>query len=272
MRVTLIAFTLAALLLQNSPPDRRQQQEPSKNKQQSATQTPAQSFVTAPENQTGSDQQKSGTEKKPQQGPQKPAWWDATWANWGLLIVGLAGTIAALWTLSIIRGQSNHIRKTADAALLNAEAVISAERAWVFSKMEKLGREHFILKVSNNGKTPAEIIDIKQQETWTDLTDIEKRELPIPPNYGLDTRFVQPRIIVPGGSFIYDTTVLGQVLPEDVLEEFRRSKKRYFIYGRIQYKDLIDRAKVRETGFCYFWSPLLDEFLIGGPSEYTYYT
>ncbi len=191
----------------------------------------------------------------------------------------IIGVVGGLVGISLIYVQTKHVRKSAEAAeqaalaaKVSADAVTNAERAWVFSAMDKLGTESFSLKFTNYGKTPAEIIDIKQQETWTELMDPDKRELPIPPNYGLETKFIQPRIIVPGKFFVYDNTALASVLPEEIYSQIKTGRKRYFIYGRVQYRDLIDRARMRETGFCYFWSPVLDEFIIGGPSEYTYYT
>ncbi len=217
--------------------------------------------------------QDSESEKQDTYKPEKDMLYRAyLWAT-------ILGVVGGLLGIALIYFQTKHVRKSADAAetaaraaKASADAVVNAERAWVFSAMEKLGSESFSLKFTNHGKTPAEVIDIKQRETWTELMDPNKRELPIPPDYGLDTKFVQPRIIVPGNFFVYDNTVLASVLPGEIYSQLKTSRKRYFIYGRVQYRDLIDRTKVCETGFCYFWSPLLDEFIIGGPSEYTYYT
>jgi hypothetical protein len=204
---------------------------------------------------------------------------DALVANWPLVVIGVPGIWIGVRTLKIIQKQTKAAVEAADAASfaalaakVNADAIINSERAWVFAKMKKQAKLSFTLEFTNHGKTPAEVIDIKQRETWTELMHPDKRELPVPPNYGLETKFVQPRIIVPGDFFIYDSTNLTSVLPEEIYAQLKTSRKRYFIYGRVQYRDLIDRTKMRETGFCYFWSPVLDEFIIGGPSEYTYYT
>jgi hypothetical protein len=34
---------------------------------------------------------------------EKPPWWDVAWATWALALVGLGGTIAAIWTLRTIK-------------------------------------------------------------------------------------------------------------------------------------------------------------------------
>ena len=41
----------------------------------------------------------------------EPPWWDAAWATWALVIVGLGGTIAAIWTLLTIRRQTTAIER-----------------------------------------------------------------------------------------------------------------------------------------------------------------
>ncbi len=197
------------------------------------------------------------------------------WYLWATIIGVIGGFIGIgviYWQTKLVRKSADAAKEAALAAKVNADAVVNAERAWVFAAMEKHGPESFSLKFTNHGKTPAEVTDIKKRETWTELLDPDKRELPVPPDYGPETKLAQPRIIVPGKFFVYEGTNLATVLPEEIYTELKQSRKRYFICGRIQYRDLIDRTKIRETGFCYFWSPLLDEFIIGGPSEYTYYT
>jgi hypothetical protein len=61
------------------------------------------------------------------------------------------------------------------------------------SAMEKHGPKSFSSKFTNRGKIPGEVIDIKQRETCTELMDPDKREWPVPPNYGLEPQFVPPR-------------------------------------------------------------------------------
>lgn len=64
------------------------------------------------------------------------AFWPATFSNWALVIVGtIAGGLA--WrTLNQIKDQARSGRDAATAALLNAQAVINAERAWILAQLE----------------------------------------------------------------------------------------------------------------------------------------
>lgn len=88
---------------------------------------------------------------------EKPPWWDAAWATWALVIVGLGGTIAAIWTLLTIRRQTTAIErqvremqstsiqtdrlieeaaKQSIAAKKSAEALINTERAWIMVELD----------------------------------------------------------------------------------------------------------------------------------------
>ena len=92
--------------------------------------------------------------------PEKPPWWDVTWSTWGLFGVGLGGTVAAIWTLFIVKRQGKDIKTTAEAALLNAKAIINAERAWIDAELIKkisMGVTQYDLVITNHGKTPARL-------------------------------------------------------------------------------------------------------------------
>jgi hypothetical protein len=89
--------------------------------------------------------------------PEKPPWWDVAWATWALAVVGLCGTIAAIWTLLTIRRQTTAIErqvhemqntsiqtdrlieeatKQSIAAKKSAEALINTERAWIMVELD----------------------------------------------------------------------------------------------------------------------------------------
>lgn len=97
---------------------------------------------------------------------EKPPWWDIAWATWALAVIGLGGTIAAIWTLLKIKRQTAAIErqvhemqntsiqadrlieeatKQSIAAKKSAEALINTERAWIMVELRwvpgYLGRE-----------------------------------------------------------------------------------------------------------------------------------
>jgi hypothetical protein len=97
--------------------------------------------------------------------PDKPPWWDVAWSTWGLLAVGVAASLIAYFTLKDIKAQTVNATKAAEAAEKSANALISAERAWVMvgiaphtiSRTE--GSEEtgisFEFHYKNEGRTPA---------------------------------------------------------------------------------------------------------------------
>jgi hypothetical protein len=103
------------------------------------------------------------------------------WADWvlwvfnGLLVIaGFLGIRVAYKTLKTlerqarsthhqavqVRKQTGLLTKSAEAALLNAQAVIDSERAWIhadFISREIIGVTRYSLVITNQGKTPAQV-------------------------------------------------------------------------------------------------------------------
>jgi hypothetical protein len=188
------------------------------------------------------------------------------------------------------RANADAARDSAKTALLNARAIINAERPWLFIEIKTIADPRdmpgitpksmaFSVKFKNWGKTPAEIVGFDHHPDCRDNTD----DLPLPPTYSLDGEVMAHTRMVPPGEtwcppedyFRPDTFLVG-----DQWTEIRHSKKRFIYWGRIQYRDLIEESKtihelkrdgpvtIHETCFCYFWSPRLNEFLITGPLGY----
>jgi hypothetical protein len=65
-----------------------------------------------------------------------PPWWDVAWSTWALVFIGGLAAWIALRTLRDIKKQTINTTKAADAALLNAQAIISSERAWIMVELE----------------------------------------------------------------------------------------------------------------------------------------
>jgi hypothetical protein len=114
-----------------------------------------------------------------------PPWWDASWATWALVGVGIIAAFVAYSTLQDIKRQTTNLvnvsaaaRASADAAMLNAQLMINAERAWIEVDLvapttqidEDTGEEviaaagtandpdRYGLRIANHGRTVARII------------------------------------------------------------------------------------------------------------------
>ena len=185
----------------------------------------------------------------------------------------------------------------ADAAFLNATAVINAERPWMLINIKMdVGRDSngmtfgisvpigFSVSFINCGKTPAEVISFEQHLDCTQTTD----DLPIPPEYQTPNEQVlrHTRLVAADGKW-EDVTESGfslqQNFPNDWADIYT-STKRAMYWGRLRYRDLIEQPRtihevkdekslgVHETCFCYFYSPTRQELLITGPRGYNKHT
>lgn len=164
-------------------------------------------------------------------------------------------------------GIAHATRLSAEAANLNAKALINAERAWLLVEMKSLGHEMFTLSMKNWGRTPAKIIDVKHLEDFP----INSGDFSPDYRYEQPTRFVYSKMVAPGETWEASdwVTSLPSVLPSETLDAVRSSRQRYFIYGVIEYEDVINTKEVHKTRFCYFYSPTLDKFINGGPPDFT---
>lgn len=214
-------------------------------------------------------------------------------------ILGVVGGILGLY---FIWRQSGHTERAAqsakessDAALLNAKAIINAERPWLFIEIKTTAHppvhpgvvpEHmnFCVNFRNWGKTPAEVVGFDQHLDCTKDT----MDLPSPPGYSLEGQvMVHTRMVPPGESWENPGEPCFSphtFLVDDQWKDIRNSQKRFMYWGRIQYRDLIEESKtihelkkdrpitIHETCFCYFWSPPLNEFLVAGPVGYNGHT
>lgn len=99
----------------------------------------------------------------------------ANLSNWILAGLGVIGGIMAGITLRVIVKQANHMerqtkiledsvavaQKSADAALLNAKALINAERPWLVVRQKRgIPRDQCRIIGINRGDTPAEVCEL----------------------------------------------------------------------------------------------------------------
>jgi hypothetical protein len=223
--------------------------------------------------------------------------------KWSLILIGIAvlatGVLTAHatkwyeksdWWLVLVAGctggvifwQSWETRKSANAALLNAQALSTAERPWLVAyftkaqdeKIPENGSLRFDWEVKNVGRTPAKLTFAAARVVF----NIDKEPLPDTPDYGEPDYFFTERVLVPGGTIaflshwyerkdgkyrrLYQTEDLNVI---DLLVGF----------GCVKYRDTFNSGKEYVTCFC-------DESTLAGmdvsdtfspwmdaPSEYT---
>jgi len=211
-----------------------------------------------------------------------------TWAATVVLaILGYVGILLALSLLKKIDRQTGYAETAAEAAaasaqaaLLNAQALIHSERPWVLMTVEpsKAEENSFAVMATNRGRTPARII----ATTNGSKIVIDEKHLPGKPEYKeqkTDTP-LSPIILLPGESTPIEHFSRADVRGLcDSEERFRRIatwEERVFLYGKVTYKDLIapSESQVHETNWCcwYIHGRQNSGLVIAGPPDYNSHT
>jgi hypothetical protein len=168
-----------------------------------------------------------------------------------LAVVGLIGIVVAICTLAVIRRQTDATEKAANAAELNAQALISSERAWVLVEIGTLpdfkpdpNRVQILWimpTITNGGKTTARIMKIFARQQA-----IAKGEnLPPEPEYQGQQNI---DFILPPNKPIQ--TVGVGISGEDYIRA-RDGASVLYIYGFIDYLDIGETE--RQTRFCFIF-------------------
>jgi hypothetical protein len=179
-----------------------------------------------------------------------------TWFTGLLVLVGLLQASALIWQVKVFRRtleamnlQTKATETAANAALLNAQAVINAERAWlrIDIQPDKNNSACWILSAINKGKTPSELIE---GYSACVLHPVDGNFVPLD---NLMHPFIAPirTLTVTDDSF-----VIQRIRPENYpIDNNSYPPMALSIYGRIVYWDtLTDKttkdAKRHETRWC----------------------
>ena len=201
-----------------------------------------------------------------------PAWYASVeWANWALVLIGAVTACAVWWQAKKTAEATQAMRdavplqkSSADAALLNAQAVINSDRPWVviFADPDSFGNYGFY--AGNLGNTPADIISYA-----VGFRCVNKIvELPDVPEYW-DEQIPMVKILVPGRGKGGQT--LDLLVPEmfaDFADKCDKSRtdrtlktppKVCVFYFRVLYSNVLSRINPsvsnHETRMCFCWTP-----------------
>jgi hypothetical protein len=204
-----------------------------------------------------------------------------------LAIVGWGGILLALSLLKKIDRQTGYAETAAEAAavsaqaaLLNAQALIHSERPWILMTVEpsRSAENSFAVMATNRGRTPARIISTMSGSKVA----IDEKHLPRVPEYKAQKTDapVSPIILLPGEStpikpFSRDD-VRGLCDSEERYRRIETWEEKAFIYGKVTYRDLIapEDSQEHETNWCcwYIHGRQNSGLVIAGPHEYNSHT
>jgi hypothetical protein len=241
---------------------RPEQQTPTQNKSNEAKPNPTASPVN-PKPTTPTQQNQS--EKKTPKCP-LPAWTDPFWSNWALVLITGIAVWAALRTLDDLKTQTrlskiaaDAAKKSADAAFVNAQAVINAERAWIIGvPAEETEGVHLFghpahvpkceIGIKNSGRTPGKIVTICLRfEKMTNVVVLAPE-----PYFGVDSIMgLGGQIVVSGDTPLWITLAIEGGKPLSAQERiFVRDKMLHLVcWGEINYEDVLTKEP-HMTRFC----------------------
>jgi len=223
----------------------------------------------------------------PAPSPASWAWHDRV--LWAACVVLAAEGLFAIWlALSALKrierqsiiseGAAAAAAVSAQAALLNAQAIIDAERPWLVITVEPSPRTEnsFTVTATNRGRTPATIVATAEKIKIA----LDETHLPSPPEYGEPGAPRVPIILLPGEftaikPFSRDD-VKGLCDSEERYKRIETWEEKVFLYGKVIYKDLIapTDGQVHESNWCYWYihGRQKSGLVIAGPPEYNLHT
>jgi len=180
------------------------------------------------------------------------------WVGLGLLV----------WQNVLTRRSANAAKAGADAALLNAKAVIRSERPWIHVNINKTGDSKYAFEAINTGRTPAQDVSFGINET-TEYKSIEE----MPTNLLCrDWNTLAKGLLVTGDSFL---VFEKEILPGE-LGLARSAGTILIVWGCVRYKDTIsdtgEGPEQHESWFCFWFGPGGMKWVRGGPPEYNKHT
>jgi hypothetical protein len=158
-------------------------------------------------------------------------------------------------------------KSSAEAALLNAQASISAERPWIIIVVKENNMGDFTFFARNYGRTPAEIVSFSSEITFVE-DDVQN--LPLPPQYSF-AYLSDVTILVPAreeageendfGLLWYSADAYLREMSKEKVEAIKRGKLRYVFYFKVVYRNTLSSAGIHmpnyETCKGFWYSPVV---------------
>jgi hypothetical protein len=205
----------------------------------------------------------------------KRDWFDYLTLFIGIVLAGItgAGVIAAWQGLPQLFRQAGSAKIAADAARDSANALVSAERAWVLASIRKtvtpfpytsmIRMPDIVtceLIFKNYGATPAIIESFSSKTEWA----FPYFEFPLPPEYAerKDARI----ILAPQEEKVIGTVFPVEQLPEVQSEDAIFTIDRAVFMGYVNYGGIFEGQ--RETKFCFGFDRENDAFIPVGSAAY----
>ncbi|MGA2850031.1 MAG: hypothetical protein ABSE46_13620 [Terracidiphilus sp.] len=208
-------------------------------------------------------------------------------ANLVLVVLGYVAIMLALSTLKKIERGSQSVElaaaaaaDSAQAALLNAQAIMDAGRSWLLVSVVPSPEieNSFAVMATNRGRTPARIVGTAEQVRFA----IDETHLARTPEYPSEdlTAPVVPIILLPGESAEikpFSREDLKSICDsEERLRSIENWEVKVYLYGKVIYRDLTapPDKPTHETAWCcwYIHGRQKSGLVFAGPPDYNAHT
>src|SRR5579862_805789 len=159
-------------------------------------------------------------------------WWHWTWVvSWVIAAITAAYCVFAGLQWWAIREQGENTKTAADAAKLNALAMINAERPWITVEVKNSAEGYWYFMAKNIGRTPAKLISIHGEV----IIKKHNESFPAEPIYGpARSLYLHPRIFPPEFKrMIHDC--YATEFPATMKEGIADGTLRMFLIGKVVY-------------------------------------
>jgi hypothetical protein len=179
----------------------------------------------------------------------------------GLLFAGIVGIVVAVRTLKAIEQQAKDgtvaataAKDGAKAALLNAQAVITAERPWLMVTHFNLANSAFSIHAVNHGRSPAKLIFVALSFRCVNILD-HGDNFPQQPTYEDNQLANEVWIVEHQDLDILQFDVNQQLVNIGIVAfgELYSGERQHFIWGIVKYRSI--GGEEYESRFCYRWMP-----------------
>ena len=143
--------------------------------------------------------------------------------------------------------------------------MINFERAWVFVDLPRLQRETFAFCLRNYGRSAARVAEVKQTEIVIPMSEAPDIDSELQSDSFRE--FSTPATLAPGERWERSDgrVLVAELLPEAMRVEVRESRQRFWLFGRIEYTDLVTSTE-HQTRFCFSYDPSSDRLVPDGPA------
>jgi hypothetical protein len=204
------------------------------------------------------------------------------WQSWETKRAAQATRTAAEASLNQVeqmKEQTAVAKQAADAALLNAQAIINAERPWLLIKGKFTGDPAQISSTfgsigisfiaTNVGRSPAEIIfaEVVKKHLLSGQEILDRDPFISEGIPDSQQRWTHSTWIGPGELYYFDGIGFGFADAPEVWKDLVGGSRDFYVIGYVRYRDAIAR-EIHESRFCYRVPIRTGQMVMTGPIGY----